>query len=121
MKPSKQQLLSSIVRWEKHFKRSGVSRDKNGVAAVELPFKCEYCQRQRFDAEQNPDPSEDPEYQAFVADQAQHCRCRAPYDSPCAGVLAGGMCDDLGDDDELDDPQPCYFWDEDDYGDTLDT
>ena len=39
------------------------------------------------------DITSDPEYQAFVEEQAKYCRCS--HDSPCAGVLAGGMCDDI--------------------------
>ena len=57
------------------------------------------------------DPYETEDYQKFVADMSKHCRCQPPHDSPCAGVLAGGPCDELGvneppdefdDDEELD-------------------
>ncbi len=46
-----------------------------------------------------------PEYAAFVAEMATHCRCTR--DCPCAGVLAGGLCDGLTDNDRdslFDDP-----------------
>lgn len=41
-------------------------------------------------------PDESPEYEAFVESMVQHCHCRPPFDGPCAGVLAGGLCDDMG-------------------------
>jgi len=43
------------------------------------------------------DMTDDPQYQAWVESMAKHCRC--DHDRPCAGVLAGGLCDDLHDDD----------------------
>lgn len=43
------------------------------------------------------DITESAEYQAFVESMAPHCRCR--YDCPCPGVLAGGLCDGMTDDD----------------------
>lgn len=43
----------------------------------------------------------DTEYDAFVAGQVKYCSCDPPY-CPCAGVLAGGMCNELkSDEDEL--------------------
>lgn len=58
-----------------------------------------------------PDPFDSPEYQAFVESMAKHCRCS--HGGPCAGVLAGGPCDEITDHpsafDELDD------WDDADY------
>jgi len=45
--------------------------------------------------------TEDPEYQAFVESMAKHCRCRSS-DVPCAGVLAGGLCDEIDDSDRWD-------------------
>lgn len=42
------------------------------------------------------DMTDDPEYQAWVESMAKHCRCA--HDCPCAGVLAGGLCDDIQDD-----------------------
>ncbi|WP_043585349.1 hypothetical protein [Geminisphaera colitermitum] len=42
------------------------------------------------------DMTDDPEYQAWVESMAQHCRCRSG-DVPCAGVLAGGLCDEIDD------------------------
>lgn len=33
---------------------------------------------------------DDPDYQAFVIQASTHCRC---VRGPCAGVLAGGLCD----------------------------
>ena len=44
-----------------------------------------------------PDMTDDPAYQKWVEGMAMHCRC--DHDRPCAGVLAGGLCDDLHDDD----------------------
>jgi hypothetical protein len=40
--------------------------------------------------------TDDPQYQAWVESMAKHCRCSS--DRPCAGVLAGGLCDDIQDD-----------------------
>jgi len=42
------------------------------------------------------DMTEDPEYIAWVESMAVRCRCAR--DCPCAGVLAGGLCDDIQDD-----------------------
>jgi hypothetical protein len=49
------------------------------------------------------DPTDDPGYLAYVDECARVCRCTR--DCPCAGVLAGGMCDGFVDepnDDDLD-------------------
>lgn len=44
-----------------------------------------------------PDPFDDPSYQAFVEGAAKHCRCcSCCRNPPCDGVLAGGMCDEFG-------------------------
>lgn len=40
--------------------------------------------------------TEDRDYQAFVDSQAAHCRCSSG-NKPCDRVLAGGLCDDIGD------------------------
>lgn len=48
------------------------------------------------------DMTDDPAYQAFVESMAQYCHCADRY-KPCDGVLAGGLCDDMGHD-ERDDP-----------------
>lgn len=45
---------------------------------------------------QAPDITDDPQYQAFVESMVPHCRCRSS-DVPCAGVLAGGLCDGIED------------------------
>jgi hypothetical protein len=37
-----------------------------------------------------------PEYAAFVEECSKICRC-APELRPCDGCLAGGMCDEFGD------------------------
>ncbi len=42
------------------------------------------------------DYADSEEYQAFVAECAKHCRCTHTV---CGGVLAGGMCDELIEDD----------------------
>ncbi len=39
-----------------------------------------------------------PEYAAWMEGMARHCRCYR--DCPCDGVLAGGLCDGLTEDDE---------------------
>ena len=39
------------------------------------------------------DMTDDPNYQVFVESMAKHCRCS--HDCPCAGVLAGGPCDEI--------------------------
>ena len=44
------------------------------------------------------DLTRDPEYLRFVEGQRKHCRCSR--NSPCDGVLAGGMCDDFQDDED---------------------
>lgn len=46
-----------------------------------------------------PDMLNDPEYQAWVESMAKHCRCK--HDCPCAGVLAGGLCDNLTEDEHF--------------------
>lgn len=59
------------------------------------------------------DMTEDPAYHAWVESMAIHCRCS--HDCPCDGVLAGGICDDIQDDDcptchgsgQYDDATPC--------------
>jgi hypothetical protein len=38
------------------------------------------------------------EYAKFVESMVPHCRC--DRDRPCAGVLAGGLCDDIRDSDD---------------------
>lgn len=60
------------------------------------------------------DPYETPEYQEFLAECAKHCRCKQRI---CAGVLAGGMCDNEGWDDEmyLDDDLDRSYYDDEDY------
>lgn len=43
------------------------------------------------------DPYSTPEYAAFVESMAKHCRCTRSC--LCDGVLAGGMCDEIIEDD----------------------
>lgn len=57
------------------------------------------------------DPYDTPEYQAFVSEMAQFCHCKES-ERPCAGVLAGGMCDGIKDDEER--TREMYPEDEDD-------
>ena len=38
---------------------------------------------------------DDPSYQDLVAELAQECTCTPESDRPCAGLMAGGLCDDL--------------------------
>lgn len=53
------------------------------------------------------DQQSDTEYQAFVEGQREHCHCSDRY-SPCDGVLAGGMCDGIKDEED-------EFWDFDEF------
>jgi hypothetical protein len=39
--------------------------------------------------------TDDPSYQALVHELAKQCTCTPESDRPCAGLLAGGLCDDL--------------------------
>ena len=39
--------------------------------------------------------TDDPSYQALVQELAHKCTCTPESDRPCAGLLAGGLCDDL--------------------------
>lgn len=53
------------------------------------------------------DPISDPEYQRWIAELAEKCTCSSP--AVCAGLLAGGSCDDIQDqpddrDDEEEEP-----------------
>jgi len=67
-----------------------------------------------------PDMPDDPEYQAWVESMAKHCRCS--NDCPCAGVLAGGLCDDLQDDPlDEDDETPEERYDREVFGDAWHT
>jgi hypothetical protein len=43
------------------------------------------------------DPFSTPEYAAFVESMVPFCHCARMR--PCDGVLAGGMCDDIQEDD----------------------
>lgn len=54
--------------------------------------------QQRYD-----NAHDDPSYQDLVAELAQECTCSPKSDRPCAGLLAGGLCDDLHTGHELDD------------------
>jgi hypothetical protein len=44
------------------------------------------------------DPYQSEEYAKFVASMVPHCHCAERY-RPCDGVLAGGFCDGIKDDD----------------------
>jgi hypothetical protein len=44
------------------------------------------------------DPYESAEYQRFVESMVEHCHCHEG-NRPCDGVLAGGLCDGIGEDD----------------------
>ena len=39
--------------------------------------------------------TDDPSYQALVQELAIQCTCTPESDRPCAGLMAGGPCDDL--------------------------
>lgn len=43
-------------------------------------------------------PYETKEYQAFVDEMVKHCWCDG--DRPCDGVLAGGLCDGIDEEEE---------------------
>lgn len=58
--------------------------DSNGNGGMPLPSSAV------FD-----DPTDDPEYHKWVAEQTKYCRCEAPWPCPCDGVLAGGICDGM--------------------------
>ncbi len=65
-----------------------------GVAAVALGS-----------ASSTRDITEDEEYEKFVESMVQHCRCTG-QPRPCDGVLAGGLCDNIQDDDCGDGHEP---------------
>lgn len=46
----------------------------------------------------DPNPMSDPVYQKFVEDCAESCSC--PH-GVCDGVLAGGFCDEIGLEDDI--------------------
>lgn len=50
-----------------------------------------------------PDPFESEEYQRFVESMVPYCHCKAS-NCPCDGVLAGGLCDGI-----TDDERECVF------------
>lgn len=54
------------------------------------------------------DPYQTKEYQRFVESMVPHCRCREA-DRPCDGVLAGGPCDDVQNEEteETEDEEKC--------------
>jgi len=54
------------------------------------------------------DPCDDPEYQKWIEEMAQHCRCTPISERPCAGVCAGGLCDEMHWDDPWDAPDKDY-------------
>jgi hypothetical protein len=49
-----------------------------------------------------PELQDDPEYQAFVKSMARFCHCESNV-VPCDGVLAGGLCDGVIDEDWIED------------------
>ena len=51
-----------------------------------------------IDPNQEPDSYETTEYADFVESMLPHCHCAR--NRPCDGVLAGGMCDDIQDEDD---------------------
>lgn len=54
------------------------------------------------------DPLDDPDMQKFIAECASHCKCDGTY-SPCAGVLAGGFCDNLQFNEDYDDLDDDFY------------
>jgi hypothetical protein len=59
---------------------------------------------EHLDAVESGDMTNDPGYLEFVEGQRKYCKCSSIY-APCDGVLAGGMCDDIQDDEE----ERCFF------------
>lgn len=53
------------------------------------------------------DPHEAQEYQKFIDSMIPYCHCRSG-NRPCDGVLAGGVCDGISED------EPAKFDDEED-------
>lgn len=51
------------------------------------------------------DPYESQEYEKFVQGMARHCHCKES-NRPCDGILAGGVCDGITEDEEDDDDEP---------------
>lgn len=51
------------------------------------------------DASQENPYDNEPGYREYVSEALKHCRCAGLW-APCGGVLAGGVCDELGDEDE---------------------
>lgn len=51
------------------------------------------------------DPFDSPDYAAFVESMVPHCRCDSQY-RPCDGILAGGVCDEMHDDERHPDDSP---------------
>lgn len=43
----------------------------------------------------SPDHVDNPEYQKLVEELAKDCTCTPLGERPCAGLLAGGVCDRL--------------------------
>lgn len=41
------------------------------------------------------DPYQSEEYQRFVEIMVAHCHCTPEHHRPCDGVLAGGICDNM--------------------------
>lgn len=92
-------------------KRQALGIAKYGVTVAENPLplrewlehayqetldQAVYLKRaiQEIDAEN--DPYSTPEYQGFLAECSKHCRCTHRV---CDGVLAGGLCDMIIEDD----------------------
>jgi hypothetical protein len=68
-------------------------------AALEyMPHRAEYLapQAPRDTDPAPPDPFDDPSYQEFIAEGIRLCRCCSDCAQvPCAGILAGGLCDGM--------------------------
>lgn len=45
------------------------------------------------------DITEDEQYAKFVESMAHLCHCNPLWGRPCDGVLAGGLCDNMGNND----------------------
>jgi hypothetical protein len=59
---------------------------------------------EHLEACESGDITSDPEYHKFVEGQMKYCHCSVRY-APCEGVLAGGRCDNMQDEEN----DRCFF------------
>ena len=83
---------------------SPVTRKECGLAEPELSEEDQMREAYDLDDPKHPpesevDPFQTPEYQAFVESMVPFCHC-SERNRPCDGVLAGGLCDGINDDED---------------------